>query len=107
MKLEVEVVKLKNLAEDLRKNIMEKDICLDHLQKQNKELRSSLSQFWDEVIREFKSSKECIDLLDVNYVVGFEDFCMDTFESFLGVDFDSIKLRTAIKSSLLQWVQGM
>lgn len=54
------------------------------------------------MIREFKSSKECIDLLDVNYVVGFEDFCMDTFESFLGVDFDSIKLRTAIKSSLLQ-----
>lgn len=45
MKLEVEVVKLKNLAEDLRTNIMEKEICLDHLQKQNKELRSSLSQF--------------------------------------------------------------
>ena len=33
MKLEVEVKKLKNLAEELRVDIVEKDTCLDHLQK--------------------------------------------------------------------------
>ena len=36
-----------------------------------------------------------------NYAVGFEDFCQDTCEAFFGVDFDSIRLRMAIKSSLL------
>ena len=81
---------------------MEKDTCLDHLQKQNDELRSSLSKFRDEVIKEFKMSKEFIDLLDENYAAGFKDFRMDAIESFLGVDFDSIKLRTIAESSLLQ-----
>ena len=33
MKLEVEVKELKNLAEELRVDIVEKDTCLDHLQK--------------------------------------------------------------------------
>ena len=31
MKLEVEVAELKNLAEELRRDIMEEDTCLDHL----------------------------------------------------------------------------
>ena len=42
------------------------------------------------------------DLLDKNYAAGFEDFRMDSIESFLGVDFDSIKLPIAAESSLLQ-----
>lgn len=102
MKLDGEVKELKNLVEKLRIDIMEKDTSLGHLQKQSGELRSSLSKSKDEVIKEFKKSKEFIDLLDENYTAGFEDFRMDTLESFLGEDFDSIKLRTAAKSSLLQ-----
>ena len=47
-------------------------------------------------------SKEFTDLLDENYATGLDDFCMDTIESFLGVDFDSIKLRIIVESSLLQ-----
>ena len=54
------------------------------------------------MIKEFKTSMEFTDLLDENYAVGFEDFRMDAIESFPGVDFDSIKLRTTAKSSLLQ-----
>lgn len=53
------------------------------------------------MIREFKSSKEFTNLLDEKYAVGFEDFHMDALESFLGVDFDSIKLHIAAESSLL------
>ena len=34
--------------------------------------------------------------------MGFEDFCIDAVEAFPGVDFDSIKLFTVAKSSLLQ-----
>ena len=54
------------------------------------------------MIREFKSSKAFIDLLDANYAKGFEDFHMDTLELFPEMNFNSIKLRTVAKSSLLQ-----
>lgn len=62
MKLEDEVKELKNLAEELRTDIVEMDTRLDHLQKQDDELRSSLSKSRDEVIKEFKMSKEFTDL---------------------------------------------
>lgn len=101
MKLEDKVKELKNLAEELRTDIVEVDTRLDHLQKQDDELRSSLSKSRDEVIKEFKMSKEFTNLLDENYVVGFEDFCMDAIESFPEVDFDSIKLCTVVEISLL------
>ena len=87
MKLEAKVVELKILATELKTNIVEKDTCLDHLQKQNEKLRSSLSQSKDEVIREFKSSKGFTDLLDVNYAVGSEDFHMHAIESFPEMNF--------------------
>ena len=90
MKLEAEVEELKNLAEELRTDIVEKDTCLDHLQKQNEELKSSLNQAKDEVIKEFKSSKAFIDLLDANYAASFEDFRMDTLELFSEMNVDSI-----------------
>ena len=61
-----------------------------------------MSQSKDEVIRDFKLFKEFTDLLDANYAMGFEDFCMDTLELFLEVDFDPIKLRIAAESFLLQ-----
>ena len=61
-----------------------------------------MSKSKDEVIKEFKTPKEFTDLLDENYAVGFKDFHMDAYESFPRVDFDSIKLCTVAKSSLLQ-----
>lgn len=106
MKLEVELVELKNLAQELRMNIVEKDSRLDHLQKQNEELRLSLSQFGDEVIKGVQVVQGVHRPFGTNYVVGFEDFRMDALELFPGVDFDSIKLRTAAESSLLQMSSG-
>ena len=42
-------------------------------------------------------------MLDTNYTVGFEDFCMDAMENFTEVDFNSIELNLgAATSSLLQ-----
>lgn len=54
------------------------------------------------MIKEFKTSNEFTDLLDENYAVGFDDFHMDTLESFPKVDFNSIKLSTIVESSLPQ-----
>ena len=102
MKLEVKVEELMNLPKILRTDIVEKDTYVDHLQKQNEELRSSLSQAKDEVIKEFKSSKAFTDLLDTNYATGFEDFSMDTLELFLEMNFDYIKLHTTAESSSFQ-----
>ena len=47
-------------------------------------------------------SSEFTDLLDKNYVVGFEDFCLDVVERFPEVDFSSIKLNIGAASSLIQ-----
>ena len=93
---------LKNLIEDLKEYIVEKETHIDHLQKKSNELISFLSKAKDEAIGEFKASNKFIDLLDKNYVAGFEDFCQDAVEAFPGVDFNFIKLRIVAESSLLQ-----
>ena len=61
-----------------------------------------MSKAKDEAIREFKTSNEFTELLDKNYAAGFKDFYLDATGAFLGVDFNSIKLLIAAKSSLLQ-----
>ena len=43
-----------------------------------------------------------MELLDKNYVAGFEDFRQDAIEAFPGVDFNSIMLPITIESSLPQ-----
>ena len=43
-----------------------------------------------------------MELLDKNYVAGFEDFRQDAIEAFPGVDFNSIMLPITIISSLPQ-----
>ena len=73
---------LKNLIEELRANVIEKDIRLDHLQKRSDELCTLLGEAKGAAIKEFKVSNEFIVLLDRNYVVGFEDFRMDVIEHF-------------------------
>ena len=98
-----EAKELQNLVEELRADIVEKDTCLDHLQKWNDELSTLLNKAKEDTIVEFKASKQVTDLLDTNYVAGFEDFRMDAMENFLEVDFSSIKLNLGVAtSSLLQ-----
>ena len=102
-KAKEKVTKHQNLIEELRADIVEKDSCLDHMQKKNDELRTLLSKAKDDAVAGFKASKEFIDLLDRNYAAGFEDFRLDIVENFPEVDFSSIKLYlNATSSSLLQ-----
>ena len=100
-KATIEVKELKNLVEKLKAHIVEKDTRLDHLQKKNDELNTFLENAKKDTIEEFKTSSKFIDLLDRNYAVGFEDFCMDVMD-FPRVDFSSIKLNIGAASSLLQ-----
>ena len=101
-KLEDKVKELKNLVKELKADVVEKDTRLDHLQKRSDELCTILGETREVAIREFKASSKFTDLLDRNYAVGFGDFCMDTLEHFLVVDFSPIKLCIATESSLLQ-----
>lgn len=77
-KLSFKVKELKNLAKELRIDIVRKETRLDHLQKMN----DQLSRTKEAVIKEFKASNAFSKLLDENYEVGFEDFCQDAEEVF-------------------------
>ena len=91
------------MVEELRANIVEKDACLDHLQKRNDELSILLNKAKEDAVMEFRASKQFTNLLDTNYTTGFKDFHMDVMENFPEVDFSSIKLNLgATTSSLLQ-----
>ena len=83
---------LQNLIEELRADVVEKDTCLDHLQKKNDELSIFLKD---------TTSKQYTDLLDTNSAASFEDFRMDAMENFPEVDFSSIKLNLATATSSL------
>ena len=95
---------LQNLVEELKRDSIENDTHLDHLQKRNDELSTLLEKAKGDAIAEFKASKQYTDLLDTNYATGFEDFRMEAMEKFSEVDFSSIKLNLggAATSSLLQ-----
>ena len=98
-----EAKELQNLVEELRVDIVEKNTHFDHLQKSNDELSTLLNKAKEDAVVEFRASKQFTNLLNTNYVAGFEDFRMDAMENFLEVDFSSIKLNLgAAISSLLQ-----
>ena len=97
-----EVRELKNLVEELKTNVVEKDTRFDHLQKGNDELRALLKKAKEDAIEEFKTSNQFTVLLDRSYAAGFEDFHMDAEERFLEVDFSSIKLNIGAASSFLR-----
>ena len=94
---------LQNLVEELKAEAVEKDTRLDHLQRENDELSTLLSNATVDAVAEFKSSTEYTKLLDANYAASFENFRMEAMENFTEVDFSSIKLNlAAATSSLLQ-----
>ena len=94
---------LRNLNEELKTDVLEKDTRLDHLQKKNNELSALLEKAKEDAVAEFQMSKQFTDLLDKNYAAGFEDFKLDAAENFPNLDFSTIKLNLgAATSSLLQ-----
>ena len=56
----------------------------------------------DDVVAEFKASKQYTNLLDENYATGFVNFHIDAEERFPKVGFSSIKLNIGAVSSLFQ-----
>ena len=98
-----EARELRNLNEELKMDVLEKDTRLDHLQKRNNELNALLEKAKEDAVAEFQTSKQFIDLLDKNYAARFEDFRLDAAENFPNLDFSVIKLNLgAATSSLLQ-----
>ena len=101
-KAKEEVKELRNLNEELKTDVLEKDTRLDHLQKRNNELSTLLEKAKGDAVAEFQESKQFTDLLDKNYAAGFEDFRLDAAENFPNLDFSSIKLNlSAVTSSLI------
>ena len=102
-KAKEEAKELRNLNEELRTNVLEKDTRLDHLQKRNNKLSAFLKKAKGDTVVEFQAPKQFTDLLDKNYTAGFEDFRLDAIENFPNLDFSSIKLNLgAATSSLIQ-----
>ena len=102
-KAKEEAKELRNLNEELKTDILEKDTRLDHLQKRNNELSALLEKAKGDTVAEFQASKQFTDLLDENYAAGFEDFRLDAAENFPNLDFSSINLNLGdATSSLIQ-----
>ena len=98
-----EAKELRDLNEELKTDVLEKDTRLDNLQKRNNELNALLEKAKEDTDAEFQTSKQFTDLLDKNYAAGFEDFRLDAVENFPNIDFSVIKLNLgAATSSLLQ-----
>ena len=98
-----EAKELRDLNEELKTDVLEKDTRLDDLQKRNNELNALLEKAKEDAVAEFQTSKQFTDLLDKNYAAGFEDFRLDAAENFPNLDFSVIKLNLgAATSSLLQ-----
>ena len=68
-----EAKELQNLVEELRVDIVEKNTHFDHLQKSNDELSTLLNKAKEDAVVEFRASKQFTNLLNTNYVAGFED----------------------------------
>ena len=102
-KAKEEAKELRNLNEELKTDVLEKDTRLDHLQKRNNELSALLEKAKGDAVAEFQVSKQFTDLLDKNYAAGFKDFRLDVAENFPNLDFSAIKLNLgAATRSLLQ-----
>ena len=102
-KAKEEAKELRNLNEELKTDVLEKDTRLDHLQKRNNELSALLEKAKGGAVTEFQASKQFTDMLDKNYAVRFEDFRLDTAENFPNFDFSSINLNLGpATSSLIQ-----
>ena len=98
-----EAKELRNLNEELKTDVLEKDTRLDHLQKKNNELSALLEKAKGDTVAEFQASNRFTDLLDKNYTAGFKDFRLGAAENFPNLDFSTIKLNLgAATSSLLQ-----
>ena len=93
--------KLKNEVGELKADSVEKETRIVHLEGQISAFNSSLEKAREEAVAAFKKSDEYKNCLDSHYATGYEDFCADAKEAFPDLDFYSLKIPLATKSSLL------
>ena len=94
-------MKLKNEVEELKADCVEKESRISHLEVKVQELTSPLKKVKEEAIAAFMKSNDFTTCLDRYYASGYEDFCVDAKENYPEMDFDSFKIPTTTKSSLL------
>ena len=95
--VETKLKKVKKLKADS----VEKETRIVHLEGQISAFNSSLEKAREEAIVAFKKSDKYKNRLDSHYAAGYEDFRADAKEAFPDLDFDSLKIPLATKSSLL------
>ena len=64
-KAKEEAKELRNLNEELKIDVLEKDTRLDHLQKRNNELSTFLEKAKGDAVAEFQASKQFTDLQEL------------------------------------------
>ena len=101
-KLKDEVKELKNLVEELKVDVVEKDICLDHLQTEATSSAPFLETLEEQLLGSSRRPASSLTSWTRTTLRVFEDFHMDAIEHVLEVDFSPIKLHIAVESSLLQ-----
>ena len=95
--VETKLKKVKKLKADS----VEKETRIVHLEGQISAFNSSLEKAREEAIVAFKKSDKYKNHLDSHYTAGYEDFRANAKEAFPDLDFDSLKIPLATKSSLL------
>ena len=94
--------KLRNEVEELKANSIEKETHINHLEVKVQGFTSSLENAQKEAIATFMKLDDFTNRLDRHYIVDYEDFHSNAQEAYPEIDFDSFKIPTATKSSLLQ-----
>ena len=107
IKAKNEVKELQNMVEELKTDIVEKDIHLDYLQKRNDELSTLLNKAEEDTVVEFRASKQFTDLLDTNYTARFEDFRMDAMENFPKVTLAPSSSTLVLQALFSRWALKM
>ena len=87
--------------EELKANSIEKETRIAHLEGKVLGLTSSMEKAQEEAITAFMRSNKFKNRLDRYYATGYKDFRADAKETYPEVNFDSFKIPTATKSSLL------
>ena len=87
--------------EELKTDSIEKETHIAHLEGKALGLTSSMEKAQEEAIAAFMRSNKFKNCLDRYYATGYKDFRADAKETYPKVNFDSFKIPTATKSSLL------
>ena len=87
--------------EELKADSIEKETRIAHLEGKVLGLTSSMEKAQEEAITAFMRSNKFKNCLDHYHAAGYKDFRVDAKETYPEVNFDSFKIPTATKSSLL------